>query len=193
MSTVDAAARTITYRIAYFGPGLCGKTTNLTAMHALTAPDRRGQLRSIATDTERTLSVVLGIDAEPSPPRLTAFVVLVTVPGPVFYDASRKLILRGADGVIFVADSQEMRREANVESMENLCANLEANGVDPAAIPMVLQYNKRDLPDVASIATLDQELNPRGLPRYEGIANRNVGVRETFEACISLIARAASS
>ena len=192
MSIVDTVARTITYRIAYYGPGLCGKTTNLTRMHALTPGERRRRAPCLAAEADRKLSVVLGIEPALAPPGLTPYAVLLTVPGPLFYDPSRRLILRAVDGVAFIADSQEIRRVANIESMQNLCDNLEANGLDPATVPMVLQYNKRDLPDVLPVATLDQELNPRGRPRFEGIALRDIGVRDTFDACVSLIARAGS-
>jgi len=187
MSFINYASREINCKIVYYGPGLCGKTTNLQFVYQKTSPDAKGKMISLATETERTLffdflPLALG--------EIRGFKTrfhLYTVPGQVFYDASRKLILKGVDGVVFVADSQEERLDANVESMENLKANLEEQGYDLDKIPFVMQYNKQDLPNVTSMDELRSLLNPNGVPEFGACATTGEGVFETLKAVAKLI------
>jgi len=160
MSMINYAAREINCKIVYYGPGLGGKTTNLEHVHGKVAPDARGKLISLATETERTLFFdFLPVDLG----SVRGFRVrfhLYTVPGQVYYNASRKLILKGVDGVVFVADSQLERAEANMEAMQNLYDNMAEHGYDLTRMPFVVQYNKRDLPNAAPITELQAMLNP---------------------------------
>jgi signal recognition particle receptor subunit beta len=180
-------SKEINCKIVYYGPGLCGKTTNLQHIFSKTKPDSKGKMISLATETERTLFFdFLPIDLG----SIKGFKVrfhLYTVPGQVFYDASRKLVLKGADGVIFVADSQPSRTEANIESVENLELNMEANGQKLATVPYVVQYNKRDLPDVAPIEELRAQLNPLGVPEFEAAAKSGGGVFETLKGLSKVV------
>ena len=160
MSMINYASREINCKIVYYGPGLGGKTTNLEHVYAKVNPDTRGKLISLATETERTLFFdFLPVDLGSIRGFRTRF-HLYTVPGQVYYNASRKLILKGVDGVVFVADSQVDRAEANQESMQNLYDNMAEHGYDLTRMPFVLQYNKRDLPNAAPIDELDALLNP---------------------------------
>ncbi len=160
MSMINYASREINCKIVYYGPGLGGKTTNLEYVYGKVAPNSRGKLISLATETERTLFFdFLPVDLGTIRGFRTRF-HLYTVPGQVYYNASRKLILKGVDGVVFVADSQADRAEANIESMQNLYDNMAAYGYDLTRMPFVVQYNKRDLPTAATIADLQQMLNP---------------------------------
>jgi mutual gliding-motility protein MglA len=160
MSVINYASREINCKIVYYGPGLGGKTTNLEHVYARVAPDTRGKLISLATENERTLFFdFLPVDLGTIRGFKTRF-HLYTVPGQVYYNASRKLILKGVDGVVFVADSQTERQEANVEAMQNLYDNMAEYGYDITRMPFVIQYNKRDLPNAAPIDELDQLLNP---------------------------------
>jgi signal recognition particle receptor subunit beta len=181
MSFINYSAREINCKIVYYGPGLCGKTTNLLYIYKKTNPDSKGKMISLATETERTLF----FDFLPlSLGSIRGFKVrfhLYTVPGQVFYDASRKLILRGVDGVVFVGDSQVERMEANVESMENLRKNLQEQGFNPDTVPFVVQYNKRDLPNVVPVAELEKALNLRKAPSFEAVAMSGPGVFETLK------------
>jgi len=183
MTFINYASREINCKIVYYGPGLCGKTTNIQWIHEQASPDKRGKLVSLATETDRTLFFdFLPLDMG----TVKGFKVrfhLYTVPGQVFYDASRKLILRGCDGVIFVADSQRPRLEANIESIANLATNLKDNGFDIRTIPYVLQLNKRDMPSAAPVDELERLLRFRGEPTLEAVANQGVGVIETLKAC----------
>ncbi|TSK07271.1 MAG: GTPase domain-containing protein [Geobacter sp.] len=187
MSFINYASREINCKIVYYGPGLCGKTTNLQYVYQKTAADAKGKMISLATETERTLffdflPLALG--------EIRGFKTrfhLYTVPGQVFYDASRKLILKGVDGVVFVADSQEERMDANIESVENLRINLIEQGYDLDKIPYVVQYNKRDLPNLVSVEELRRELNPTGVPEFEACATTGEGVFETLKAIAKLI------
>jgi signal recognition particle receptor subunit beta len=182
MSFINYSSREINCKIVYYGPGLCGKTTNLQYIYARTNPEARGKMISLATETERTLF----FDFLPlSLGEIRGFKTrfhLYTVPGQVFYDASRKLILKGVDGVVFVADSQIERMEANLESMDNLRINLSEQGYDLDRIPFVVQYNKRDLPNIAPIEELRSVLNLRGVPDFEATATTGEGVFETLKA-----------
>jgi signal recognition particle receptor subunit beta len=160
MSMINYASREINCKIVYYGPGLGGKTTNLEYVYGKVAPNSRGKLISLATETERTLFFdFLPVDLGTIRGFRTRF-HLYTVPGQVYYNASRKLILKGVDGVVFVADSQADRAEANIESMQNLYDNMSAYGYDLTRMPFVIQYNKRDLPTAASLQELQEMLNP---------------------------------
>ena len=183
MSMINYASREINCKIVYYGPGLGGKTTNLEYVYDKVAPNTRGKLISLATETERTLFFdFLPVDLGTIRGFKTRF-HLYTVPGQVYYNASRKLILKGVDGVVFVADSQMERLDANVESMHNLYENLAQYGLDLRNnIPFVIQYNKRDLPNGASVEELQASLNPLGVPAYEAVATRGVGVFDTLKA-----------
>lgn len=187
MSFINYASHEINCKIVYYGPGLCGKTTNLQFIYQKTAPEAKGKMISLATETERTLF----FDFLPlSLGEIRGFKTrfhLYTVPGQVFYDASRKLILKGVDGVVFVADSQEERIDANVESLENLRINLKEHGYDLDKLPFIIQYNKRDLPDVMSVEELKRELNPTNVPEFEACATTGEGVFETLKAVAKLI------
>jgi signal recognition particle receptor subunit beta len=187
MSFINYASREINCKIVYYGPGLCGKTTNLQFVYQKTAPDAKGKMISLATETERTLF----FDFLPlSLGEIRGFKTrfhLYTVPGQVFYDASRKLILKGVDGVVFVADSQEERIDANIESLENLRNNLKEQGYDLDKLPYIMQYNKRDLPGVMSVEELRRELNTTNVPEFEACATTGEGVFETLKAVAKLI------
>ncbi len=160
MSMINYASREINCKLVYYGPGLGGKTTNLEHVYSKVAPEKRGKMVSLATETERTLFFdFLPVDLGTIRGFKTRF-HMYTVPGQVYYNASRKLILKGVDGLVFVADSQMDRMEANVESMQNLYDNMAEYGYDVAKIPFVIQYNKRDLPNAAPISELQQQLNP---------------------------------
>ncbi len=187
MSFINYMAREINCKIVYYGPGLCGKTTNLQFIYERTNPDAKGKMISLATETERTLF----FDFLPlSLGEIRGFKTrfhLYTVPGQVFYDASRKLILKGVDGVIFVADSQLERLEANQESVENLRTNLQEQGYDLDKIPYVVQYNKRDLPNAVELDELRRLINPTGVPDFEAIARTGEGVFDTLKAVSKLV------
>lgn len=187
MSFINYAAREINCKLVYYGPGLCGKTTNLQYIYSKVEPGTKGKLISLATETERTLFFdFLPIELGTIRGFKTRF-HLYTVPGQVFYDASRKLILRGADGVIFVADSQIERLESNIESLENLEINLAEQNLKLEAMPFVLQYNKRDLPNAVSIDELQAALNPRNVPWHEASAPKGIGVFETLKGVAKLV------
>jgi signal recognition particle receptor subunit beta len=181
MSFINYSAKEINCKIVYYGPGLCGKTTNLQYIYNRTNPNARGKMISLATETERTLffdflPLALG--------EIRGFKTrfhLYTTPGQVFYDASRKLILKGIDGVVFVVDSQIDRMEANLESLENLEDNLIEQGYDLATLPFVLQYNKRDLANLLSVDELKEMFNPGGVPEFEAQASTGEGVFDTLK------------
>ncbi len=182
MTFINYASREINCKIVYYGPGLCGKTTNIQWIYEQANPEKRGKLVSLATETDRTLFFdFLPLDMG----TVKGFKVrfhLYTVPGQVFYDASRKLILRGCDGIIFVADSQRARMEANIESIANLATNLKENGFDIRSIPYVLQLNKRDMPSAATVPEMERLLRFRNEPMIEAVANKGTGVIETLKA-----------
>jgi signal recognition particle receptor subunit beta len=189
MSFINYSSREINCKIVYYGPGLCGKTTNLQHVYNKTSPDAKGKMISLATETERTLFFdFLPLSLGEIQGFKTRF-HLYTVPGQVFYDASRKLILKGVDGVVFVADSQIERMEANLESVENLRINLAEQGYDLDRIPYVVQYNKRDLPNSASVDELRRALNPTGVPDFEATATTGVGVFDTLKMVAKLVLR----
>jgi len=187
MSFINYASREINCKIVYYGPGLGGKTTNLQYIYNKTNPTAKGKMISLATETERTLffdflPLALG--------EIRGFKVrfhLYTVPGQVFYDASRKLILKGVDGIAFVADSQIERMDANMESIDNMKINLQEQGYDITDMPYILQYNKRDLPNAASVVELKRALNPNGVPDFEAVATIGTGVFETLKTISKMV------
>jgi hypothetical protein len=181
VSFINYSSREINCKIVYYGPGLCGKTTNLQFVYRRTKPEQKGKLISLATESERTLffdflPLALG--------EIKGFRVrfhLYTVPGQVFYSASRKLILKGVDGVVFVADSQIERMEANMESLDDLKINLAEQGYELEQLPFTIQYNKRDLPYVVPLQEMNTALNPNGISSFEAVAVTGVGVFETLK------------
>ena len=182
MTFINYASREINCKIVYYGPGLCGKTTNLQYIYDTTAPTAKGKLISLATETDRTLFFdFMPLELGTVRGFKTRF-HLYTVPGQVFYDASRKLILKGVDGVVFVADSQDERMDANIESLYNLEENLQANGYDLSKIPYVLQLNKRDLPNVIPADEMVSELRRKDEPVHEAIASKGNGVFDTLKS-----------
>ncbi len=182
MTFINYATKEINCKIVYYGPGLCGKTTNLQYIYAKTSPEARGKMISLATEADRTLFFdFLPLDLGTIRGFTTRF-HLYTVPGQVFYDASRKLILKGVDGVVFVADSQGARMEANVESIRNLELNLKEHGLDLSSIPYALQFNKRDVPEVVAVDEMYRVLNYKREPTFEAVATTGVGVFDTLKA-----------
>ena len=187
MSFINYSSREINCKIVYYGPGLGGKTTNLQYIFEKTNPQARGKMISLATETERTLFfdfLPLSLGA------IRGFRVrfhLYTVPGQVFYDASRKLILNGVDGVVFVADAQEERLEANIESVDNLKANLQEHGYDIDKIPLIVQYNKMDLANAMKVEELRAQLNPKNYPDFKACAKSGEGVFDTLKAVAKLV------
>lgn len=182
MPTYNYKARELIAKVVYYGPGRCGKTTNLQQIHAKMRPETRSELMSVATETDRTiyfdlLPLNLGTISG-----MKFMVRLFTVPGQVYYSETRKLVLRGADGVVFVADSQDHMADENRESLQDLKVNLAANGLDYSSIPFVLQYNKRDLPRLIPEAELDAMLNERGARALPAVASTGQGVVETLRA-----------
>lgn len=187
MALINYAKREINAKIVYYGPGLCGKTTNIKYIHEKLRPDTRGKLLSLATETDRTLFFdFLPVDLGEVKGYQTRF-HLYTVPGQVFYNSTRKMVLKGADGIVFVADSQRDMLEANRESLTNLRDNLAEQGKNIDDIPMVFQYNKRDLPNVMPVEELDHALNPRRLPTFSACANDGTGVLPTLSSIAKMI------
>ena len=190
MVLFNYSTKELTAKIVYYGPGLCGKTTNLQWVHEKLPIKNKGKMLSLATETDRTLffdflPIELGTIRG-----MRTRVQLYTVPGQVFYNATRRMVLKGADSVVFVCDSQEPMLEANAESLENLRENLQVNEIDPDEIPIVFQYNKRDLPNALPIEVLNERLNPRGAPWYEAVAIKGQGVEETLKGVTALVFRA---
>lgn len=182
MSMINYANREINCKLVYYGPGLGGKTTNLEYVFNRVNPETRGKMISLATEQERTLFFdFLPVDLGAIRGFKTRF-HLYTVPGQVYYNASRRLILKGVDGIVFVADSQAERMDANIAAMENLYENLVDYGYEPQRVPIVLQWNKRDLPNVVPSGELRTQLNPSGLPEFEAIAVDGTGVFDTLKA-----------
>ncbi len=187
MVLINKAINEVTVKLVYYGPGLCGKTTNLEKIYGNPKLDKKGKMISMSTETDRTLffdfmPMELGTVGGQK-----VRVQLYTVPGQVFYDATRKLVLRGADGVVFVADSQNNMRESNVDSLENLKANLRLNRLDPDKVAVVFQYNKRDLPNVDSVDDMTSYLKPGNAPVVEAAAIQGLGVTATLRAAITRI------
>jgi signal recognition particle receptor subunit beta len=187
MSFINYSSREINCKIVYYGPGLCGKTTNLQVIYKKTRPESKGKMITLATETERTLFFdFLPLSLGDIKGFKTRF-HLYTVPGQIFYDASRKLILKGVDGIVYVADSQVERMDANIESFENMKINLEEQGYDLSQIPYVVQYNKRDLPNIVPAQELNRILNTDGVPDFEAVATEGTGVFETLKAIVKLV------
>jgi signal recognition particle receptor subunit beta len=187
MVTINYAFREISCKIVYYGPGLSGKTTNLQYVHGRVPAKSRGDLISLATEADRTLYFdFLPIHVGDIAGFATKF-QLYTVPGQVFYNATRKLVLRGVDGIVFVADSQTAKMDENIESLSNMYENLRETGIDLTEIPIVMQYNKRDLPEVSSIEELDETLNPDGRPYIEASAVNGTGVFDTLKRITKLV------
>jgi signal recognition particle receptor subunit beta len=182
MSLINYSSREINCKIVYYGPGLCGKTTNIQYVYNKVAPETKGKLITLATEMDRTLFFdFLPLELGTVKGYKTRF-HLYTVPGQVYYDASRKLILRGVDGIVFVADSQTSRYDANIESLYNLYENLESYNLKLDEIPFVIQYNKRDMPAIIGLDDLEQELNPQGYPYFEAVATVGEGVFDTLKS-----------
>jgi len=195
VSLVNYATREITCKIVYYGPGRSGKTTNLHYIYGQVPGDRKGQMVSLATQTDRTLFFdFLPIDLGSISGFTTRF-QLYTVPGQVYYQTTRKLVLQGADGVVFVADSQARQLDENIESMQDLHANLAEQGVDVRAMPLVIQYNKQDLPPeiVTPVPELDEALNFRGVPSFAADALHGPGVFETLRGISEQVLRRLST
>lgn len=189
---INYASREINCKIVYYGTGLGGKTTNLEHVYSKVNPAAKGKMISLATETERTLFFdFLPIDLGEVRGFKTRF-HLYTVPGQVYYNASRKLILKGVDGIIFVADSQEGRTEANIEAMHNLYENMDSYGYDISEIPFAVQYNKRDLPSALPVEELRAQLNPTDVADFEAVATEGKGVFETLSSVSKLVVKALS-
>lgn len=189
MPLVNYTTREITCKIVYYGPGRSGKTTNLQYVHVQVPGDRKGKLVSLATEMDRTLFFdFLPLELGTISGFTTRF-QLYTVPGQVYYDATRKLVLQGADGVVFVADSQRRQMEENMESLRNLHENLLDSGVDVREVPLVFQWNKRDLPDILAVEILEDRLNYRGDPSFEACAVTGRGVFPTLRGISELVLR----
>jgi len=187
MASINYALKEISCKIVYYGPGMCGKTTNLQQIHQQTMPDKRGNMVSLATPGERTLFFdFLPLEASQIHGFRTKF-QLYTVPGQVMYNSTRKLVLRGVDGVIFVCDSQWEKMRENLESFRNLMENLAAYGYSLETTPYVVQYNKRDLPSIAPVDYTQYVINPRQVPDFEAVALRGDGVFETLDAICTLV------
>lgn len=187
MSVINYASREINCKIVYYGPGLGGKTTNLKKIYEKVNPSHRGEMISLATDMDRTLffdfvPVNLGT--------IRGFKTrfhLYTVPGQVYYNASRKLILRGVDGIVFVADSQIERLEDNVESIKNLIENLKEYNINLSNLPFIIQYNKRDLPNIAPLEELERLINPLKVPSFEAVSSEGISVFATLKEISRLV------
>jgi signal recognition particle receptor subunit beta len=193
MVLFNYSTKELTAKVVYYGPGLCGKTTNLQWIHEKVPIKNKGKMLSLATETDRTLFFdFLPIEIGTIRGMKTR-IQLYTVPGQVFYNATRRMVLKGADCVVFVCDTQEPMLEACLESYENLRQNLEANEIDPDEIPMVMQYNKRDLPNALPIEILNERINPRNYPFYEAVALKGIGVEETLKGVTKLVFKSLSA
>jgi mutual gliding-motility protein MglA len=189
VSLINYSSREINCKIVYYGPGLGGKTSNIQYIYDKLAPDTKGKLVTLATEMDRTLFFdFLPLELGEVKGFKTRF-HLYTVPGQVYYNASRKLILRGCDGLVFVGDSSEARFDANVESLYNLHENLKEYNLEPCKLPFVMQWNKRDLPDALAVAELNEELNPEGYPFFEAIASQGDGVFDTLKSVAKQVLR----
>ena len=187
MSSINLHTKEINIKVVYYGPGLGGKTTSLQYIHRALRPDLRGQLVSLATGVDRTLYFDFLPVKLPKVKDFTIRMSLYTVPGQVHYNATRKLVLQGCDGVVFVADSQPVRHEANIVSMQNLEDNLRGHGLNPETVPLVLQYNKRDLNNLLPINRMEADLNKRKLPAFESIALTGQGIFGAMKTITKLV------
>lgn len=189
MSLINYSSREINCKVVYYGPGLGGKTTNIQYVYEKLAPETKGKLVTLATEMDRTLFFdFLPLELGEVKGFKTRF-HLYTVPGQVYYNASRKLILRGVDGIVFVADSSEARFDANIEALYNLHDNLKEYNLNLDEIPFVIQWNKRDMPDAIPVDELNQELNPEGYENFEAVAVNGVGVFDTLKCVAKQVLR----
>jgi mutual gliding-motility protein MglA len=187
MALINQASHEISCKLVFYGPGLGGKTTNLRYIYEKVSPGSKGQLISLATELDRTLFFdFMPLDLGSIHGYKTKF-HLYTVPGQVFYNASRKLVLRGVDGIVFVADSQTERFGDTLESFKNLGENLAEMKLTLESLPLVLQYNKRDLPNSVTLDELNTKLNPQGFPYFEAVANQGIGVLDTLKALSKMV------
>ena len=187
MVLFNYATKEITAKIVYYGPGLCGKTTNLQFVYDSLPSNNKSKMLSLATKTDRTLFFdFLPLDLGKIRGMRTKL-QLYTVPGQVYYNSTRQLVLKGADGIVFVADSQDFALDANLESLQNLEDNLKRQGVRIREIPLVMQYNKRDLPNALPVAEIDEEINKLGVPHFESVATTGIGVEETLKGITQLV------
>jgi signal recognition particle receptor subunit beta len=190
MVLFNYSTKELTAKVVYYGPGLCGKTTNLQWIHEKLPIKNKGKMLSLATEADRTLffdflPIELGTIRG-----MKTRVQLYTVPGQVFYNATRRMVLKGADSVVFVADSQEAMVDANADALENLRENLIANEINPDEMPIVIQYNKRDLPNALPVEILNEKLNPKGWPHFEAVAKKGIGVEETLKGVTAMVFKA---
>jgi len=189
MALINYATREINFKIVYYGPGLGGKTTNLRWLYGELDQNTKGKMITLATEMDRTLFFdFLPVDLG----RVRGFQTrlrLYTVPGQVFYNATRRIILRGADGLIFVADSQRERREDNLDSLRNLKDNLATFDLRLPDVPYVMQYNKRDLPNLMTVAEMEELLNPNRVPYFESVATKGIGIFETLKEIAKTVIR----
>jgi signal recognition particle receptor subunit beta len=189
VSLINYSSREINCKVVYYGPGLGGKTTNIQYVYEKLAPETKGKLVTLATEMDRTLFFdFLPLELGEVKGFKTRF-HLYTVPGQVYYNASRKLILRGVDGIVFVADSSEARFDANIEALYNLHDNLKEYDLSLEEIPFVMQWNKRDMPDAIPVDELNKELNPEGSDNFEGVAINGVGVFDTLKCVAKQVLR----
>lgn len=187
MSSTNYAAKEINCKIVYYGPGLAGKSTNLTYIFEHTSPEAKGKMISLQTEVDRTIFFDFLPADNPSVRGFKVRVHLYTVPGEVAYDASRKEVLKNVDGVVFVADSRPDRHQANIESLQNLKENLTEKGADLGRLPFVIQYNKRDLADLITIDDLRATLNENAVPDFEAVAGKGMGVFNTLNAIVKRV------
>src|SRR5512147_1595453 len=193
MVLFNYSTKELTAKVVYYGPGLCGKTTNLQWVHEKLPIKNKGKMLSLATETDRTLFFdFLPIEIGTIRGMKTR-IQLYTVPGQVFYNATRRMVLKGADAVVFVCDSQEAMLDANIESFQNMRQNLEANEIDPDEVPLVLQYNKRDLPNALPIEILNERMNTRDYAWQEAVALKGTGVEETLKAVTKVVFKSLSA
>jgi hypothetical protein len=187
MVLFNYATKEITAKIVYYGPGLCGKTTNLQFVYDSLPSNNKSKMLSLATKTDRTLFFdFLPLDLGKIRGMRTKL-QLYTVPGQVYYNSTRQLVLKGADGIVFVADSQDFALDANAESLQNLEDNLKRQGIRMREMPLVIQYNKRDLPNAMTVAEMNPELNKQGVPTFESVATTGLGVEETLKGITQLV------
>src|ERR1041384_3739372 len=187
MVQINFAQKSVNLKVVYYGPGMSGKTTNLEIVHQRAPSNNRGDLTSISTDGDRTLFFdFMPLDLGTVAGMRTCF-QLYAVPGQVYYNSTRKLVLQGVDGIVFVADSSESKMEENLESLENLKNNLAEYGKDIREIPLVLQYNKRDLPDALSVEALNEKMNHWGCPYFEAVAITGEGVFPTLKGLLGVV------
>lgn len=192
MVQINFALKEVNCKIVYYGPGMSGKTTNLEVVHKKAPTANKGDLTSIATEGDRTLFFdFMPLDLGNIAGMRTKF-QLYTVPGQVYYNSTRKLVLQGVDGIIFVADSQAERAEANIEAMHNLYENLESYGYDLSTIPFAIQYNKRDLSNVLPVEEIRKQINPMGAPDFEAVAIEGKGVFETLKSVSKAVVKTLS-